>query len=481
MLASVLALVLGLLIVLGIAVAVSFRSLYIDETESRLLREVDDINDIVVSRYVDVDKRPAAREEFQVIVRLYDAYLQLCFDSGELGRYSVYSVDSGSRWAVAEEADLDTYIEAVKSGTYDRCSYGLLTKYTGFYTLTAMRPITTDSGETLGVIFFHYDMTGVNGSIRSALSSVALFCAIAIAFSIPVVYLLVRSITHPISRMTKVVQEFANGDFSHRVKTKGNDELSDLGGSINTMADELNTLEAARRSFVANVSHELRSPLTSMRGFLEAMLDDTIPAEDRDTYIGIVLDENRRMTVMVNDLLDLARIESGQYKLNMSVFDINELIRRTFLTFEARIAAKRFTVDIRLDDDRLFVEGDSERITQVVHNLIDNAIKYTPEGGRLTIECRPERHSARVAITNTGAGISKEDLPHVFDRFYKTEKAHTPSGTSGTGLGLSIAKLIIDQHGQDISVSSENGETCFAFTLKKAAKPAAKKAQEAAV
>jgi signal transduction histidine kinase len=114
-----------------------------------------------------------------------------------------------------------------------------------------------------------------------------------------------------------------------------------------------------------------------------------------------------------------------------------------------------------------------------VHNLIDNAIKYTPDGGKLTVECRPEKHTARVSISNTGAGIAKEDLPHVFDRFYKTEKAHTPSGSSGTGLGLSIAKLIIDQHGQDISASSGDGETRFSFTLKKAAKPAVKKAKEA--
>ena len=353
-----------------------------------------------------------------------------------------------------------------------------MTDVTGFYTLTVVRPVETKSGVKLGTIFFHYDMTGVNGSIKNALSTVATISAIAIAAAIPLVTILVRGITHPISGITDVVKDFTRGNFSRRVQVKGHDELSNLGSSFNTMADELNTLEEARRSFVANVSHELRSPLTSMRGFLEAMADGTIPPEDRDDYIEIVLDENRRMTVMVNDLLDLARIESGQYKLTMSVFDVNELIRRTVLTFEARIKGKRLSVDIDLPSEPLYAEADEARITQVLHNLVDNAVKYTPDDGELGICCRHEKHTVRVRVTNSGPGIPAEDLPHVFDRFYKAEKAHTPSGSSGTGLGLSIAKLIMDQHEQELTATSEPGRTEFAFTLKRAARPSGKKNTE---
>ena len=475
MLTSVLALVLGLLAVVGIMVSVSFRSFYLDEIENRLKRETEDINEIAATQYLDVDKRPAARDAFQMAVRLYDAYLQICFDSSELGRYSVYNESTGSRWAVAEEFDLSEQIRDVKRTGSEYCRYGLLETQTGFDTLTVMRPLTAENGESIGVIFFHYDMTGVNRSIRTALSSVATFSAIAIAVAVPLVTLLVRGITHPISNMTDVVKDFTRGDFSRRVKVRGKNELSNLGSSFNAMADELNTLEEARRSFVANVSHELRSPLTSMRGFLEAMDDGTIPPDDRDAYIGIVLDENRRMTLMVNDLLDLARIESGQYKLSLSAFDINELIRRAIITFEARINAKRFNVNVRLPEEAVYVEADSVRITQVLHNLIDNAIKYTPDGGELEIISSAERHIARVSIINSGPGIPEDALPHVFDRFYKAQKAHTPSGTSGTGLGLSIAKLIIDQHEQEITAESENGRTCFSFTLKRTARPSAKK------
>ena len=467
MLTLVLALVLGLLVVLGIAVSVAFRSFYLDEIENRLLREVEDVNEVAVTHYIDVDKRPTAQEEFGVIVRLYDAYLQLLFDSPDLGRYAVYDGASGDRWANAEEADLEPYVELVKAGRHETFNYGLLTKYTGFYTLTVIRPITDTEGRSYGVLFFHYDMTGVNSSIRSTLKSVAMLSAAAILLAIPLVTLLVRGVTHPISQMTEVVRDFSHGDLSRRITVKGSDELSNLGSTFNTMADELNTLEEARRSFVANVSHELRSPLTGMRGFLEAMADGTIPPEERDGYIEIVLDENRRMTVMVNDLLDLARIESGQYKITPTVFDANELIRRTVITFETRISQKSFEVGIDLPEDPVYVEADDSRIAQVLHNLVDNAVKYTPEGGRLGIGCTAERHIARIWVENSGPGIPESDLPHVFDRFYKAEKAHTPSGTSGTGLGLSIAKLIIDQHGQEMTASSRPGLTRFEFTLKR--------------
>ncbi|MCR5611170.1 MAG: cell wall metabolism sensor histidine kinase WalK [Clostridiales bacterium] len=474
----VLAIVLGLLVVFGVVVSLSFREFYLEDLENRLTRELDGINEIVVEKYVDVDKREKARDELRVIVRLYDAYLQLIFDSEELGRYNVYNGDSGSRWAVAEESDLSAYAEKVKSGVCDRAAYDLLENYVSFKTMTAMRPITTADGETLGVIFFHYDMTGVNRSINDTTKSVALFSAIAIALAIPLVMLFVRSVTHPIYDMTEVVKDYSKGNFSRRANERGKDELANLARTFNSMADELATLEDARRSFVANVSHELRSPLTSMRGFLEAMSDGTIPLEDRDAYIDIVLDENRRMTVMVNDLLDLARIESGQYKLSMSVFDVNELIRRTVITFMARIEAKGLSVQAELPDAPVYVEADETRITQVIHNLVDNAVKYSPDGDSLKIEETVLRHRVSVSIINGGPGISEADLAHVFDRFYKGEKAHTPSGTSGTGLGLSIAKLIMDQHEQEITAESKNGETRFTFTLKRTAKPKEPRPQE---
>ena len=418
-----------------------------------------------------MDKRPAAREELFVIARQYDAYIQLVFKDEELGRRSILAEGSGARWANAEPAELDEFVDTDET----LLRYGLLSRYTGFDTLSVIRPITAEDGERLGTLFLHYDMTRVNSSIRSVFAGSLTAFAVAVVIAVPLVMLLVRGVTRPITYLTEVVTDYTAGNFERRSQLKGDDELARLGNTFNAMAEELSTLEEARRSFVANVSHELRSPLTSMRGFLEAMADGTIPPEDRDGYIDIVLDENKRMTVMVNDLLDLARIESGQYKITPEVFDISELIRRTVITFDARVAEKSLEMIIDLPEDPLYAEADPARIQQVLHNLVDNAVKYTPQGGRTEVLCSAEKHIITVRVRDNGCGIPKEDLDHIFDRFYKAEKAHTPDGVSGTGLGLSIAKLIMDEHGQKLTVSSDENGTEFAFTLKQAVKPAGKR------
>ncbi|NCB31879.1 MAG: HAMP domain-containing histidine kinase, partial [Clostridia bacterium] len=179
-----------------------------------------------------------------------------------------------------------------------------------------------------------------------------------------------------------------------------------------------------------------------------------------------------RMTAMVNDLLDLARIESGQYVLHVSVFDINELIARTLLTFEARIDVGRVEISLDFFEDHCYVEADADQIAQILRNLIDNAIKFTPEGGRLTLSTLADKRLVQVRVADSGRGVAAEDIPYLFDRFYKAEKAHTPGAQSGTGLGLSIVKRIIDAHGQNVAVESELGRgTAFTFTLKRSEKP----------
>ena len=282
-------------------------------------------------------------------------------------------------------------------------------------------------------------------------------------------YFIAKRIINPFVDMNHIVQCYSKGDFSQRIPVQGKDEASQLGRSFNEMADQLKNLEVTRQSFVANVSHELRSPLTSMKGFLEAMMDGTIPPEEHEHYIEIVLSETRRMTAMVNDLLDLARIESGIITVNYEVFDINELVRRTLITFEARISEKRMELDVRFAAEQTYVYADSNQISQVLRNLIDNAIKYSPEGRTLLVSTYALRKEVYVTIRDTGVGIPAEDVPHIFDRFYKVEKAHTPSPQVGSGLGLAIVKKIIEAHGQSITVKSARGKgTQFTFTLEKA-------------
>ena len=197
---------------------------------------------------------------------------------------------------------------------------------------------------------------------------VILFSMLAIVLAILAVLYITERITRPIIQMTKTVRQFSKGNYDARISYKGDDEVGELAFSFNKMADEVNTLETARRSFVANVSHELRSPLTSMRGFLVAMQDGTIPPEDYQKYLKIVIAENNRMISMVNDLLDMARIESGDVKPNFSIFDIAETIRTTIITFEARILEKKLDVSVELGDEPVFVEADRSQIIQVLQS-----------------------------------------------------------------------------------------------------------------
>lgn len=337
----------------------------------------------------------------------------------------------------------------------------------GFPVLTAYCTVSNDAGD--GILL----VTGDLSSLRTSLGNMILWTVLIAAFALigtgVVSYYNAYRVINPFIEMNHAVLCYSRGDFSTRIPVEGKDEAAQLGKSLNEMAEQLRGLEDTRRSFVANVSHELRSPLTSMKGFLEAMQDGTIPPENYPEYIEIVLNETRRMVTLVNDLLDLARIESGTIQLNFEVFDINELIRRTLLTFEARLIENEMEMEVHFAQEQCTVYADPTQIGQVLRNLIDNAIKYSPKGRSLSVSTYSMRKTVYVTVRDTGIGIPQEDVPHVFDRFYKVEKAHTPAPQMGSGLGLSIVKRIIESHGQSITVrSARNRGTQFTFTLERA-------------
>jgi signal transduction histidine kinase len=336
-----------------------------------------------------------------------------------------------------------------------------------FPVLTAYCTVGNDIGS--GLLLVCGDMTPLRASLGNMILWTVLIAAFALIGTGVVSYYTAYRVINPFIEMNHAVLCYSRGDFSTRIPVEGKDEAAQLGKSLNEMAEQLRGLEDTRRSFVANVSHELRSPLTSMKGFLEAMQDGTIPPENYPEYIEIVLNETRRMVTLVNDLLDLARIESGTIQLNFEVFDINELIRRTLLTFEARLLENEMEMEVRFAQEQCTVYADPTQIGQVLRNLIDNAIKYSPKGRSLFVSTYSMRKTVYVTVRDTGIGIPQEDVPHVFDRFYKVEKAHTPAPQMGSGLGLSIVKRIIESHGQSITVrSARNRGTQFTFTLERA-------------
>lgn len=244
------------------------------------------------------------------------------------------------------------------------------------------------------------------------------------------------------------------------------DEIGQLAISFNNMATSLATTEVARRSFTANVSHELRTPMTTIAGFIDGILDGTIPPEKRDDYLKIVSEEIKRLSRLVRSMLNIARIEAGELELRPDLFDVNDTVIRTVFTFEQPLEAKN--IEVRgLDGGKVMVEADPDLIHQVVYNLIENAVKFCNEGGFIDVNYSEDDSYTSVGIRNTGDGIPKDEIPHIFDRFYKADKSRSRD-KGGAGLGLHIVRSIVNLHGGDIIVRSVEGEYCeFVFTIPK--------------
>ncbi len=279
-----------------------------------------------------------------------------------------------------------------------------------------------------------------------------------------ITYFATFSMVRPLRQMSYAVKSFTQGDFSARIHVSGNDELSELSMAFNNMATSLAELEQSRRSFTANISHELKTPMTVIGGFVDGMLDNTIPPEKHAHYLKTVSDETKRLSRLVRSMLELERIEAGEMTLVRNPVDITGVITGAVFSFEQIIEEKH--IDIRgLDIGKVYVNADIDLIHQVVYNLIDNAVKFTPEGGYISFAVSADNSFVSVAIKNSGQGISKEDIVHVFERFFKSDRSRSIN-KSGVGLGLHIVRSIINLHGGDIIVNSREGEYCeFVFTL----------------
>ena len=279
--------------------------------------------------------------------------------------------------------------------------------------------------------------------------------------------LYLRRILHPVSVLSGAAKAMSEGNFSVRApEGKATcPEIAELSASFNTMAEKLSQLEESRREFVANVSHELRSPITAISGYVEGMRDGTIGQEDYPQYLTIVSDETTRLKNLIGDLLKLSRLEKADAALNKTNFDICELLSRVLLHRTGDLEAKKMDVECDFAPEPCMVSADESRIEQVAVNLLDNAIKFTPDGGVIRMSVRVNQGICTVIVQDNGVGISPEDRPHVFERFYTADKAHT-SG-KGTGLGLSICQRIMEMHGQKITLMDTGDEAgaAFAFTL----------------
>ena len=270
--------------------------------------------------------------------------------------------------------------------------------------------------------------------------------------------------------MSEILRVFLlSGDFSVRVPVNERDEIGKLAMAFNNMADSLAQQETVRRSFIANVSHELKTPMTSIAGFIDGILDGTIPQEKERHYLTIVSDEVKRLSRMVRSMLNIAKIEAGEMKLKPTVFDVNEVVLSSIFTFEQMIEKKH--LDIRgLEEGKVMVEADEDLIHQVVYNLLENAVKFVNDGGYIEVSYTVEQKRTYIHIKNSGEGIPKEEISKVFDRFYKTDRSRSMDKT-GVGLGLYIVRQIVNLHQGEVIVRSVEGEYCeFSFSVATAPK-----------
>ena len=355
---------------------------------------------------------------------------------------------------VPKVREQDRYYEVgTLGGLYPRSRY------------TAAVPVVINDQVVLGYVFASSPADAFAQTVRSNFRIYLMSGLGALLFCMAVVWIMTDRVVRPLRQMAAATRSFAQGDFSARVKVRGKDEVAELGQALNSMAVSLSSVETMRRSFVANVSHELKTPMTTIAGFMDGMLDGTIPPERQQHYMRIVSDEVKRLSRLVRSMLDLSRIDSNELKLDRVPINLTEVVCSVLVASEQRIEQKRLRITGIEECDKVEVQGDYDLMNQVLYNLLDNAIKFTNEGGCIDIRLRRVDGRAYVAVRNTGDGIPATEMPRIFERFYKSDRSRGLD-KNGVGLGLYIVHTVIRLHGGEIAVRSVEGEfTEFSFWL----------------
>ena len=336
--------------------------------------------------------------------------------------------------------------------------------------LSVIVPVTQTgiADTTLGYVTYHYEMQQLYQKRSGLLGILQLVFLVVYALCGLLLVCYKRWVHTPMQQIIKGASEYANNNLTYRIPVKSEDEMGYLAKTLNYMADKINQNGEYQRTFIANVSHDFRSPLTSIKGYVEAMLDGTIPVELQEKYLKIISHEADRLEKLTRSLLVLNDLDQRKRMMNIRKFDINDVIKNTANTFEGTCSRKNIDLELLLSGKELFVEADMEQIQQVLYNLLDNAIKFSNDNSSINIETTVKNGKVFVSVKDHGVGIPKESLSKVWDRFYKTDTSRGKD-RKGTGLGLSIVKEIIRAHNQNINVISTEGVgTEFIFTLEKA-------------
>ncbi len=417
--------------------------------QTKLIQGTD--SDIIREIYMLSIGRVAKEDAITVCVTDADGVIQMiAAPDGTAAKVDGYIMPSS---VIQQVRNTGSYAEVGQLGVIgDRSSY------------TVGTGVQDDNGELSSMVFVYTQDATAAGVVRHSTQTLVLILLVTLVVALIISFILSQHMTRPLKAIAAAAKEFAAGNFEVRVPEDNRCyEIDELAVSFNNMARDLDQLEELTRGFISNVSHEFKTPMTTIGGFVDGMIDGTIPADQRDKYLHIIAEETRRLSRMVGRMLDAAKIQSGELLINPAPMDFSAMTTQILLSFEQKIEKKQLDVCCELDD-RLIVMGDRDHLYRAVYNLVDNAVKFINEGGRLYLRAHPEGEFCAFSISNTGTGISSDDLPHIFDRFYKADRSRSMDKT-GAGLGLYIVKNIINLHGGEISVRSDGGETEFEFTL----------------
>ncbi len=439
----------------------------IDFTERQEARQLYREATLVASKYAaEYTSSRLSLSDFQSQMEALGTYLTAdIWIVDSQGRLLVDSSDA----SVGQNAALSDF-SAIAD--FDAADFGSSYYMTGnFYgrfheeMLTVFSPVTSNY-RVRSYVIIHKPLSRITGTYINGFMNIA-FYTIGIVFLCSFVILLFFTFTVslPLRRITAAARTYARGDFSERVDIHTEDELGYIANTLSYMANELNTLEDDQRKFISNVSHDFRSPLTSIKGYVEAMLDGTIPPEMQDKYLNIILFETERLNRLTQSLIDLNRFGHHGIMLDVTDFDINRTVKTTILTFEGTCSKKGLSFDLLLTGQELFVTGDEAKIQQVLYNLIDNATKFSGPDSAIKIETNVKNEKVLVSVRDSGIGIPADSIKKIWDRFYKTDLSRGKD-KKGSGLGLSIVREIIQAHSEHINVVSTEGVgTEFLFTL----------------
>lgn len=368
---------------------------------------------------------------------------------------------------VEKEVIIEGFDPTITAGSY--YTQGRFFDYFDEDMLSVFAPITSEY-KVKAYVVIHYSMSNINETVNNYAIIAYMQLSVTLFLSLIIILFFTQIVYKPIHKITLATEAYAAGDMHYPLQVDSNDEIGYLAASLAYLAGQVAQAEDNRKKLVANISHDFRSPLTSIRGYLEAMQDGTIPPEMYDKYLQIVINETDRLTKLTNSLLTLNNLNTKGMILEKTDFDINQIIRNTVALFEGTCRAKKISIEIILTGEELYVSADKGRIQQVIQNLLDNAIKFSHNNSEIILETTEKKNKVFVSVKDHGIGIPKEEVKMIWDRFYKSDLSRGKD-KKGTGLGLSIVKEIINSHDENINVISTEGVgTEFIFSLQKSEK-----------